>query len=166
MKPEKSEKDITPKKRKRKEKEESDDDEDLGLPKLEGRGSYRKNGPDSDLPFPIFWSEVSFENQWIPVDAIVLRLVAAEPKLIEQFEPKGKIAEEKKQVMGYVVAYDSARFAKDVKVRYVKNFPGKAKRWRIREFSVRGLDGQTYMYDWFKRSLGTFRRSEKTVSPS
>lgn len=51
-------------------------------------------------------------------------------------------------------------------VRYVKNFPGKAKRWRIREFGVRGADGQIVMYDWFKRTLGVLRRNEKTVLSS
>lgn len=48
-------------------------------------------------------------------------------------------------------------------VRYVKSFPGKAKRWRIREITARGVDGQIIVYDWFKRALGSFRRSEKTV---
>ena len=42
-----------------------------------------------------------------PVDAMVLNIIAQQPKDIEQFEPKGKLAEEKKLVMGYVVAYDS-----------------------------------------------------------
>jgi len=134
----------------------------------------RRRQADSDLSFPIFWSEVYFEGKWIPVDALVLKVIATNPKLIEQFEPKGKLAEEKKLVMGYVVAYDagntpaqlslmSDRFAKDVTVRYVKNFPGKAKRWRVREFAVRGVDGRVVMYDLFKRTLGTFRRNEKTV---
>jgi hypothetical protein len=63
--------------------------------------------PDSDLKFPIFWSEVYFQGKWFPVESMVLNLVAATPKELEQFEPKGKIAEEKKLVMGYVVAYDS-----------------------------------------------------------
>lgn len=75
--------------------------------------------------------------------------------------------------MGYVVAYDAGiyplcslildRHVKDVTVRYVKNYPGKAKRWRIREFSIRGMDGQMVMYDWFKRTLGVFRRDQLTV---
>ena len=58
------------------------------------------------------------------------------------------------------------RYAKDVTVRYVRNFPGKAKRWRIREFGVRGVDGQLVMYDWFKRTLGVFRRNDKTAFSS
>ena len=65
------------------------------------------SGPDSDLKFPIFWSEVYIEGTWLPIDSLVLNLIAQTPKQIEQFEPKGKIAEEKKLVMGYVVAYDS-----------------------------------------------------------
>ena len=76
--------------------------------------------------------------------------------------------------MGYVVAYDAGspmpqtalkleRYVKDVTVRYVKNFPGKARRWRVREFGVRGADGGVVMYDWFKRALGSFRRNEQTV---
>ena len=55
------------------------------------------------------------------------------------------------------------RYVKDVTVRYVKNYPGKARKWRIREFSIRGADGQMVMYDWFKRTLGVFRRNELTV---
>jgi Rad4 transglutaminase-like domain len=47
------------------------------------------------------------EDKWIPVDALVLRVPVVTAKDIEQFEPKGKLAEEKKLVMGYVVAYDS-----------------------------------------------------------
>ena len=58
---------------------------------------------------------------------------------------------------------DVERGAKDVTTRYVKNFPGKAKRWRVREFGVRDADGQIVMYDWFKRTLSVFRRTEKTV---
>ena len=65
------------------------------------------SGPDSDLKFPIFWSEVYVEGSWIPVDAFVLNTIAQTPKEIEQFEPKGKAAEEKKLVMGYVVAYEA-----------------------------------------------------------
>lgn len=38
---------------------------------------------------------------------MVLKIVAETPKDIEQFEPKCKVAEEKKLVMGYVVAYDA-----------------------------------------------------------
>src|SRR5271170_4276093 len=112
------------KKRKRKRETESESDsDDLGLPKVKGK----VGGPDSDLTFPIFWSEVFFEGKWIPIDAIVLKVIATTPKLIEQFEPKGKLAEEKKLVMGYVVAYDAGnsttptvlrleRYAKDVTV--------------------------------------------------
>jgi hypothetical protein len=37
----------------------------------------------------------------------VLNIVANSPKDIELFEPKGKVAEDKKLVMGYVVAYDA-----------------------------------------------------------
>ena len=65
------------------------------------------SGPDSDLTFPIFWSEIYNEGSWIPADALVLNLVAATPREIEQFEPKGKVAEEKKLVMGYVVVYEA-----------------------------------------------------------
>jgi hypothetical protein len=57
------------------------------------------------------------------------------------------------------------RYAKDVTVRYVKNYPGKAKRWRIREYAIRDANGQIVMYDWFKRTLGVFRRNEKSVFP-
>lgn len=107
---------TTPKKRKRKHIEEDDDDEeDLGLPKVKSQKGISSlvlllttvSGPDSDLMFPIFWSEVYVEGSWIPIDALVLNIVASTPKQFEQFEPKGKVAEEKKLVMGYVVAYEA-----------------------------------------------------------
>jgi len=108
--PEKPKELISKKRKRRKSDGEGSAEEDLGLPKISGRGgSQRKTrqGPDADLLFPVFWSEVCFENQWIPIDAIVLQVIAADAKLVEQFEPKGKIADDKKQVMGYVVAYDA-----------------------------------------------------------
>jgi len=97
------------------------------------------------------------------VDALVLNIIAKKPEEAWKFEPRGKAAEEKKLVMGYVVAYEPDRYARDVTVRYVKNFPGKAKRWRIREFGIRGLNGQMIVYDWFKRTLGPFRSNGKNV---
>src|SRR5271154_4540006 len=88
------------KKRKRLRQPESESDsDDLGLPKVKGK----VGGPDSDLTFPIFWSEVFFEGKWIPIDSIVLKIIGTTPNIIEQFEPKGKLAEEKKLAMGYVV---------------------------------------------------------------
>jgi xeroderma pigmentosum group C-complementing protein len=62
--------------------------------------------PDSDLKFPFFWSEVCVEGKWISIDAMVLHVTATTPKDIEAFEPKGKVAEDKKSVMGYVIAYE------------------------------------------------------------
>jgi len=41
------------------------------------------------------------------VDPLTLNLIATEADQVAKFEPKGKIADEKKIVMGYVVAYDS-----------------------------------------------------------
>jgi len=38
---------------------------------------------------------------------MILKLIATEPDQVAKFEPRGKVAEEKKLVMGYVVAYDS-----------------------------------------------------------
>lgn len=105
----------TPKKRKRKSSDTSDT-EDLGLPKVRGRytstAKSKLTVPDSDLKFPVFWSEVSLEDKWIPVDPVVLRHDQQTPTFIahvsghlERFEPKGKDAEQNKQVMGYVIAY-------------------------------------------------------------
>jgi xeroderma pigmentosum group C-complementing protein len=101
---------MPPKKRKRGGHDESDDD--LGLPKVKSKGTSEKvlmveKGPDSDLKYPIFWSEVYVEDKWIPLDALVLQITATTPKDIEPFEPKGKVAEDKKLVMGYVIAYNS-----------------------------------------------------------
>lgn len=63
--------------------------------------------PDADLKYPIFWSEVYVQDKWIPIDAITLQVTATTQRDVEKFEPKGKQAEDKKLVMGYVVAYDS-----------------------------------------------------------
>jgi len=41
------------------------------------------------------------------VDPMTLNLIAIKPDEVAKFEPKGKVADEKKLVMGYVVAYDS-----------------------------------------------------------
>src|SRR5271155_3043743 len=58
------------KKRKRRPQPDSESDSDaLGLPKVKGK----VGGPDSDLNFPIFWSEVYIEGKWVPIDSIVLK---------------------------------------------------------------------------------------------
>jgi hypothetical protein len=104
---------ITPSKKRKRHKAEESDSEDLGLPKVKTKSRspahtlILASEPDSDLKFPIFWSEVYAEGKWIPIDAMVLKIIAQTPKDIEKFEPKGQMAEEKKLVMGYVVAYDA-----------------------------------------------------------
>ena len=73
------------KKRKRRPQLDSESDsDDLGLPKVKGK----VGGPDSDLNFPIFWSEVYIEGKWIPIDPIVLKILATTPNIIEQLNQR------------------------------------------------------------------------------
>jgi xeroderma pigmentosum group C-complementing protein len=88
-----------------------DDEEDLGLPQV--KPNPRRTGVDSDLLYPVFWSEVPFQTTWIAVDALTLPLIAVSPAEHHKFEPRGRLAEEKKEVMGYVVTYDSGPLAVD-----------------------------------------------------
>ncbi|ODQ51617.1 Rad4-domain-containing protein [Saitoella complicata NRRL Y-17804] len=109
--------------------------------------------PDADLPYPFFWTE------WFPVETLVLR--NCDTSNPDNYEPRGKIAEERRMVMCYVVAFEEDGCAKDVTMRYVKNFPGKAKAFRVWPTSkARGNKVETQ--DWWRDVITPLMRPERT----
>ncbi|BFZ62991.1 hypothetical protein YB2330_004103 [Saitoella coloradoensis] len=118
--------------------------------------------PDADLTYPFFWTEVYDEgkrHQWVPAETLVLR--NCDTSNPENYEPRGKIAEERRMVMCYVVAFEEDGYAKDVTMRYVKNFPGKAKAFRVWPTSkARGNKVETQ--DWWRGLLTPLLRPERT----
>jgi len=125
---------------------------------------------DRDLHFPHYWAEVtsSVSNQVIPVDPIVLSTVATNGELLATFEPRGKLADQAKQVMCYTVAHAADGSAKDVTVRYLKKhqLPGRTKGYRmpvekIKVLNKRGKVRKYEDYDWFKTVMSVFERPLK-----
>jgi len=125
---------------------------------------------DRDLHFPHYWAEVisSVSNQVIPVDPIVLSTVATNGELLATFEPRGKLADQAKQVMCYTIAHAADGSAKDVTVRYLKKhqLPGRTKGYRmpverIKVLNKRGKVRRYEDYDWFKTVMSVFERPQK-----
>ncbi|KAH0340575.1 Rad4-domain-containing protein, partial [Aureobasidium melanogenum] len=122
---------------------------------------------DRDLAFPHYWTEVlsPVSNTYIPVDSIVLSTVASNQELLSTFEPRGKRADQAKQVICYVVAHNQDTTCKDVTVRYLKKhqLPGRTKGFRmpvekIPVLNKRGKVIKTEDYDFFKRIMSPFVR--------
>ncbi|KAH0536130.1 hypothetical protein FGG08_006973 [Glutinoglossum americanum] len=122
---------------------------------------------DADLAFPTYWSEVfsPASKRYIPVDALVLRVIATKPDSLTSFEPRGAKAEKAKQVISYVVSYSSDNTAKDVTVRYLKRhiWPGKTKGFRIPVekipvYNSKGKVKRHDEFDWFKSVMGLYGR--------
>ncbi|PWY73561.1 Rad4-domain-containing protein [Aspergillus heteromorphus CBS 117.55] len=121
---------------------------------------------DTDLPFPIYWTEAAspITNQIIPVDPLVLRnSVATTPELQAAFEPRGGKADKAKQVICYVIAYSLDKTAKDVTTRYLRRrtWPSKTKGYRmpIDKIPIPGRKGKFIEYDWFRVILRPYERS-------
>ncbi|KAI5287997.1 hypothetical protein KEM54_005554 [Ascosphaera aggregata] len=116
---------------------------------------------DSDLAFPIYWTEAisPVTHAVIPVECLVLKTlphyVATTPELVSAFEPRGARAEQAKQIIAYVVAYSADRTAKDVTTRYLKRrtWPGKTKGFRIPvekiPIAIPGGPTRYVSVDWF-----------------
>ena len=113
---------------------------------------------DGDLQYPHYWTEVlsPISNTWIPVDPMVLSVVANNLDSHAVFEPRGAGADRTKQVLAYVVAFNPDRSAKDVTTRYLKRhmWPGKTKgvRYpleRIPLYNKKGKIIKYHQYDWF-----------------
>ncbi|KAK2789675.1 hypothetical protein FQN53_001431 [Emmonsiellopsis sp. PD_33] len=124
---------------------------------------------DSDLPFPIYWTEAvsPITHEVIPVEALVLpNSVATTPELLGSFEPRGAKAEKAKQVIAYVVAYSPDATAKDVTTRYLKRhtWPGKTKGFRmpVEKIPLHGGRGPTryFFFDWFKVAMRGYVRPD------
>lgn len=142
--------------------ETSDSGENPSTPNKNPRGY------DSDLPFPIYWTEVAspVTSNIISVDPLVLsNPVATTPELQSAFEPRGAKAEKAKQVICYVVAYSSDKTAKDVTTRYLRRrtWPGKTKGYRlpVEKIPIPGRKGEFFEYDWFYMTLRKYEREEK-----
>lgn len=125
---------------------------------------------DTDLKFPIYWTEVlsPITHRYMPVDPLVLNTIACTPELVASVEPRGFKAEKSKQVIAYVVGYSADGTAKDVTVRYLKRrmWPGKTKGVRLgmEKIPIYNHKGKIKNYkdfDWFKSVIGCYARDGK-----
>ncbi|KXL44382.1 hypothetical protein M433DRAFT_261475 [Acidomyces richmondensis BFW] len=157
--------------------EEPDDDDLLILESTSMVLKKKKQGKnfDKDLPFPNYWVEICSpaSNKIIPVDPIVLSTIASNEELLQTFEPRGKKAENAKQVICYTVAFSSDGTAKDVTLRYLKKhrLPGKTKGVRmpvekIPLYDCKGKVKKYEEYDWFRTVMSLYDRpeSKRTVA--
>lgn len=148
-----------------------DDDDDLSI--IDVTPTTRKKAGkkyDRDLAFPTYWAEVCspVSHKWIPADPIVLSTIASTDELLQTFEPRGKKAENAKQVICYTIAHNSDGSAKDVTVRYIKKhqLPGKTKGMRILAekvpiYNKRGKVKKYESYDWFRTVMSPYDRPQK-----
>lgn len=124
-------------------------------------------GYDKDLEYPHYWTEVRspVTDKYVPVDAIVKKLVGTNRELIESLEPRGGKAEKKRQVTAYIVGFSQDGTAKDVTVRYLKRqmLPGKTKgvRMPVKKVPVYNRHGKVKRhdeFDWFKLAMAGYTR--------
>ena len=146
------------------------DDDDLvmmSLPSTDRKRRHQRSSYDRDLPYPIYWTEVlsPITNRYIPVDPLVLEVVASTSEQLNRFEPRGLRTEKAKQVMAYVVGFSSDGTAKDITVRYLKrqSWPGKTKGVRmpvekVPVYDRRGKVRKQEESDWFKRVMSGYAR--------
>ena len=122
---------------------------------------------DLDLHFPHYWTEVlsPISKTFVPVDPIVLFTVGTNQELLATFEPRGKRADQSKQVMCYTVAHSPDGSAKDVTVRYLRKhqLPGRTKSYRmpVEKIKIHNRRGKILRYedyDWFKTVMSCFQR--------
>ncbi|KAF2226152.1 Rad4 transglutaminase-like domain-containing protein [Elsinoe ampelina] len=130
---------------------------------------------DRDMHYPNYWSEVlsPISNTWVPVDPVVLSTVATNGELLATFEPRGKRADQAKQVICYTVAHASDGSAKDVTVRYLKKhqLPGRTKGFRlpvekIKVYNRKGKVRKYEEYDWFRTVMSVFERPTHLRTPA
>jgi xeroderma pigmentosum group C-complementing protein len=140
-------------------------------PDAEQSNTPQKPKPfDDGLTFPSYWTEVlGLSNQYIPVSIFGTPSVVTSPEGLQQFEPKGAVAEKSKQVICYVVAYYSDHAAKDVTVRYLRKniLPGKTKGFRLplEKIPIHNSRGKITRYievDWFGSVMKMYARPEKS----
>lgn len=144
---------------------DSDDSSVVEMSHIAKQNSARSY--DKDLDFPHYWTEVRspITDKYIPVDALVKKLVGTNRELIESLEPRGGKAEKKRQVMAYVVGFSRDGTAKDVTIRYLKRqmLPGKTKgvRMPVKKLPVHNRHGKIKRYDeydWFRRVMTGYTR--------
>lgn len=150
--------------------DDDDDDDDSVIdvtPEIPKRKPNKKY--DRSLGFPNYWAEVlsPVSNKFIPVDPIVLSTIASTDDLLQSFEPRGKKAENAKQVMCYTIGYAADGTAKDVTVRYLKKhqLPGKTKGTRmpvekIPIYNRKGKVRRYEEYDWFRTLMSVYDKPE------
>lgn len=149
------------------------DDEDDDLSVVDVTPDMPKKRPnkkyDRSLGFPNYWAEVlsPVSNKFIPVDPIVLSTIASTDDLLQSFEPRGKKAENAKQVMCYTIGYAADGTAKDVTVRYLKKhqLPGKTKGTRmpvekIPIYNRKGKVRRYEEYDWFRTLMSVYDKPD------
>lgn len=150
------------------------DSDGSGLSDLESDDIGQLESPnhkkyDRDLHFPLYWTEVlsPVTKKFIPVDPMVLSTVATNSELLATFEPRGKLADQAKQVMCYTIAHSTDGSAKDVTVRYLKkhHLPGRTKGHRmpverIKVLNKRGKVLRYEDYEWFKTVMSGYERRE------
>jgi len=126
---------------------------------------------DKDLIHPHYWAEVlsQITNTYIPVDPIVLQIVATSDKLLERFETRGAKSEKAKQVTAYIIGHSSDGTAKDVTTRYLKRhvWPGRTKgnRFPVEKVPIYNRHGKVKRYeqkDWFKQVMSGYVRGSKS----
>ncbi|EHL01553.1 putative DNA repair protein rhp42 [Glarea lozoyensis 74030] len=124
---------------------------------------------DRDLVTPNYWSEVlsPVTNEYLPVDAIVLRLHATSQEQYERFLPPNK-SERSRHITSYVVGHSSDGTAKDVTTRYLKwkKWPGRTKGYRLppEKIPIHDRNGKIKHYehkDWFKIVMSGYSRGSK-----
>jgi xeroderma pigmentosum group C-complementing protein len=153
------------------EEADSADDDDESVvditPEMPKRKPNKKY--DRSLGFPNYWAEVlsPISNKYIPVDPIVLSTIASTDDLLQSFEPRGKKAENAKQVICYTIGYAADGTAKDVTVRYLKKhqLPGKTKgtRMPVEKIPIYNRKGKVRRYeefDWFRTLMSVYDKPE------
>lgn len=148
------------------ESSDSDTNSDIEMSEI-AKQNMAPQGYDKDLDYPHYWTEVRspVTDKYVPVDAIVKKLVGTNRELIESLEPRGGKAEKKRQVIAYIVSHSQDGTAKDVTVRYLKRqmLPGKTKgvRMPIKKIPVHNRHGKVKRYDefdWFKLAMAGYTR--------
>ncbi|MCJ1358978.1 MAG: hypothetical protein MMC33_008978 [Icmadophila ericetorum] len=125
---------------------------------------------DRDMLYPTYWTEAisPLTYRVYPVETFVIQpAVMTNPDKLVAFEPRGAKAEKAKLIFAYVVAYSVDGTAKEVTTRYLKRhmWPGKTKGVRMpvekyAELNKRGKVKGYREYDWFKRVMSCYKRSD------
>ena len=127
-------------------------------------------GYDRDMLYPTYWTEAisPLTYKVFPVETFVIQpaVIVGQDRLMA-FEPRGAKAEKAKLVFAYIVAYSADGTAKEVTTRYLKRhmWPGKTKGVRIPVEKIpvlnkRGRVKRYEEYDWFKRVMSCYKRSD------